>query len=225
MPVHTDAELLAASDLLSAGFFRAASRFPWADIHDDGDVVHGTTGIPIEVFNGATCARFDEATADERIEAVLGPLREERIDMSWMVGSTSAPADLATRLERHGLVHDEELPVLGMSLMGWRSVPPAAGIELEWVHDRASFDEATRVMFAGFRMPDEIFAPFADRFVDLIVGPLATQRVVIARIEGRPVSTALGFVLDGFVGVYNVATVPGAERRGAGSAVTRAVIV
>ena len=47
---------------------------------------------------------------------------------------------------------------------------------------------------------------------------------MIARIEGRPVSTALGFVLDGFVGVYNVATVPGAERRGAGSAVTRAVI-
>ena len=90
MPVHTDAELLAASDLLSAGFFRAASRFPWADIHDDGDVVHGTTGIPIEVFNGATCARFDEATADERIEQVLAPMRAERIDMSWMVGSTSA---------------------------------------------------------------------------------------------------------------------------------------
>jgi ribosomal protein S18 acetylase RimI-like enzyme len=224
MPAHTDAELLAASDRLSAGFFRAAARFPWANIHDDGDVVHGTTGIPIEVFNGATCARFDEATADERIEQVLGPMRAERIDISWVVGSTSRPADLARRLEAHGLVHDEELPVLGMDLEGWRSVPPAAGLSLEWVRDRASFDEATRVMFAGFRMPDEIFETFADRFADLIVGPFATQRVVIGRIDGRPVSTALGFVLDGVVGVYNVATVPGDERRGAGSAVTRAVI-
>ena len=224
MPVHTDAELLAASDLLSAGFYRAAARFPWGRIHDDGDVVHGTTGIPIEVFNGATCARFDASTADERIEQVLAPMRAERIDMSWMVGSTSTPGDLVRRLERHGLVHDEELPVLGMGLDGWQPVPPAAGIELEWVVDRASFDEASRVMFAGFRMPDELFAPFADRFIDLVVGPLSTGRVAIARIDGRPVSTALGSVLDGFVGIYNVATVPGDERRGAGSAVTRAVI-
>jgi hypothetical protein len=224
MGAHSDAELLAASDHLSAAFFRAAAAFPWADVHDDGDVIHGRTGIPLEVFNGATCARFDPETADERIEQVLGPFRDDRIDMSWVVGPTSAPSDLARRLEAHGLVHDEDLPVLGMSLDGWRHVPPAAGIELSWVDDRASFDEATRVMFAGFRMPDAIFEPFASRFVDTVVGPGATQRVVIARIDGRPVSTALGFVRDGVVGVFNVATVPAEERQGGGSAVTRAVI-
>jgi ribosomal protein S18 acetylase RimI-like enzyme len=224
MPARTDAERLAASDELSAGFYRAAARFPWASVHDDGDVIHGTTGIPLEVFNGATCARFDEATADERIEEVLEPLRAARIDMSWVVGATSTPADLVRRLERHGLVHDEDLPVMGMRLDGWQSRPPAPGIELEWVRDRAGFDAATRVMWAGFRIPDDAFGAFADRFCDLIVGPLASQRVVIARIDGRPVSTALGFVVDDVVGVYNVATIPEAERRGAGSAVTRAVL-
>jgi GNAT superfamily N-acetyltransferase len=221
---HTDAELFAASDLLSAGFYRAAARFPWAIVHDDGDVVHGTTGIPLEVFNGATCARFDPATADERIERVLAPFREGRIPMSWMVGPTSTPDDLVRRLIDHGLVHDEDLPVLGMTLDGWRSVPPASGIELEWVHDRATFDEATRVMFAAFGMPDDIFDAFADRFSDTVVGPGATGHVVLARIDGRPVSTALGYVLDGFVGVYNVATVPAEERQGGGRAVTTAVI-
>ena len=224
MPAHTDAELLAASDLLSAGFYRAAARFPWATVHDDGDVVLGTTGIPLEVFNGATCARFEPATADERIEQVLGPFREGRISMSWMVGPTSTPGDLVRRLVDHGLVHDEDLPVLGMTLDGWRSAPPAPGLELEWVGDRATFDEATRVMFAGFGMPDDIFDAFANRFADTVVEPGATSRVVLARIDGRPVSTALGFVLDGFAGVYNVATVPAEERRGGGSAVTRAVI-
>ena len=224
MPAHSDAELLAASDLLSAGFYRAAARFPWATVHDDGDVVHGTTGIPLEVFNGATCARFDPATADDRIEQVLAPFRQGRISMSWMVGPTSTPSDLARRLVDHGLVHDEDLPVLGMTLEGWRSAPPAPGIELDWVHDRATFDEASRVMFAGFGMPDGIFDAFASRFSDTVVEPGAASRVVVARIDGRPVSTALGFVLDGFVGIYNVATMPAEERRGGGSAVTRAVV-
>ena len=224
MAGRTDAELLAASDLLSAGFYRAAARFPWATVHDDGDVIHGTTGIPLEVFNGATCARFDADTADARIEAVLAPFREGRIDMSWMVGSTSTPADLVARLVDHGLVRDEELPVLGMNLDGWEARPPADGVELEWVTDRAGFDEASRVMFAAFRIPDAVFDAFAERFSMTVVGPDAAQRVVLARLDGRPISTALGFILDGIVGVYNVATVPDVERRGGGSAVTRAVI-
>lgn len=220
----TDAELLDASDALSAGFYRASARFPWATVHDDGDVIHGTTGIPLEIFNGATCARFRSETADERIEQVLAPFRAERIDMSWMVGSTSTPGDLVERLVAHGLVRDEDLPVLGLNLDGWRTEPPAAGIELEWVADRATFDEASRVMFAGFGMPDAIFDAFADRFSMTALGPDAMQRIVLARLDGRAISTALGFVLDGVLGIYNVATIPDAQRRGAGTAVTRAVI-
>jgi GNAT superfamily N-acetyltransferase len=220
----TDAQLLDASDALSAGFYRAAARFPWANVHDDGDVIHGTTGIPMEIFNGATAARFGPETADARIEQVLAPFRAERIDMSWMVGSTSTPGDLAARLLAHGLVHDEDLPVLGMNLDAWRTEPPPPGIELEWVADRATFDEASLVMFAGFGMPDGLFDAFADRFSMTALGADPMQRIVLARLDGRAISTALGFVLDGVLGIYNVATIPDAQRRGAGSAVTRAVI-
>lgn len=221
---HTDAELFAASDHLSASFYRTSARFPWATVHDEPDVIHGTTGIPLEVFNGASCARFEPATADARIEQVLALYREQRIDMSWMVGPTSTPADLARRLEGHGLVLDEILPVLGMNLDTWRSDPPADELELVWVADRATFDEATRVMFAGFGMPDAIFDAFADRFSMVVLEPGSSQRVVIVRLDGRPISTALGAIDDGVVGVYNVATVPTAQRRGGGSAATRAVI-
>ncbi|HET7472040.1 MAG TPA: GNAT family N-acetyltransferase [Candidatus Limnocylindrales bacterium] len=224
MPTRSDAELLAASDHQSAAFFRAAARYPWATVHDDGDVVYGTTGIPLEVFNGATCARFEPATAAERIEAVLAPFRAARIDMSWMVGPTSTPADLVERLQDHGLVVDATEPVLGTSLEDWSAVPLADGIELEWVTHRAGFDEASRVMFAGFGMPESIFDAFADRFSMTVLGPDSYQRVVLARIDGEPVSTALGAVLDGVLGVYNVATIPARQRRGGGTAVTRAVI-
>src|SRR4029078_5009494 len=103
-----------------------------------------------------------------------------------------------------GLAADEERPVLGRRLGDWRPEPPAPGIQLEWVADRPTFDESTRVMFAGFGMPDALFDAFADRVSMSVVGPDASQRVVLARIDGRPVSTALGFVVDGILGIYNV---------------------
>jgi ribosomal protein S18 acetylase RimI-like enzyme len=45
------------------------------------------------------------------------------------------------------------------------------------------------------------------------------------RVAGRPVAAAMGYVLDDVVGVFGVATVASARRRGYGSALTRAAML
>jgi hypothetical protein len=45
-------------------------------------------------------------------------------------------------------------------------------------------------------------------------------RVWVGRVDGRPVTTATAYVADGFVGIYAVATLLDARRRGYGEAVT-----
>jgi hypothetical protein len=45
-------------------------------------------------------------------------------------------------------------------------------------------------------------------------------RVWVGRVDGRPVTTATAFIDDGFVGIYAVATVRDARRRGYAEAVT-----
>jgi GNAT superfamily N-acetyltransferase len=45
-------------------------------------------------------------------------------------------------------------------------------------------------------------------------------RVWVARVDGRPVTTATAYIADGFVGIYAVATLRDARRRGYGEAVT-----
>jgi Acetyltransferase (GNAT) domain len=45
------------------------------------------------------------------------------------------------------------------------------------------------------------------------------------RVDGRPVAAAMGYVLDDAVGVFGVATVASARRRGYGTALTRAAML
>jgi ribosomal protein S18 acetylase RimI-like enzyme len=220
----TDAALLAMADRQSAEFFRSAADRPWARVRVDPDVIHGTTGIPLPVFNGATNARFEATTADERIEAVLEPFRRERIDMTWWVGPTSTPDDLVDRLVAHGLVVDERVPVMGRSLEGLVAGSLRPGLEIELVVDGAGFHAATEVMKAGFGMPPDVAPEIEARYADYAIGPRAIQRVYLARQDGVAVATALGFVVDGVVGIYNVATRPEHRGRGAGSAVTAAAL-
>jgi GNAT superfamily N-acetyltransferase len=79
---------------------------------------------------------------------------------------------------------------------------------------------AIEVMFDGFEMPSDLITPFEERFRDFCIGPRAIQRTFLGTIDGRPVATSLGFVVEDVAGIYNVATVPDARRRGYGSAVT-----
>lgn len=221
----TDVEpgLIEMFDRSMVAFYVESRQRPWADIKVDDDVVWGSTGLPLQAFNGAVGATFSDETADARIETVLGYFRELRLDMSWWVGPTS-PASLGDRLAAHGLEADGIAPGMAVSLEGWAAPPVPQGISIEVTVDPASFHEAMDVMFEGFEMPRDTQPLFEERFGGYSFGPRPTSRTYLARLDGRPVATALGAILDDVLAIYNVATVPGARRRGAGSAVTAAAM-
>jgi ribosomal protein S18 acetylase RimI-like enzyme len=219
-----DTGLLEAIDRPLVEFYLAARSRPWADIKIDDDVVWGSTGLPLAAFNGATLATFTPESADRRIASIVGYFRELRLDMSWRVGPTSTPADLGDRLIAGGLVHEESMPGMAASLVDWAPPSTASGIEVELVTDVAGFHAAIDIMFEGFELPADIQPAFEERYVGFALGPRAIQRTYLGRLDGVPVATSLGFVVDNIVGVYNVATLEGARRRGVGSAVTAAAM-
>jgi GNAT superfamily N-acetyltransferase len=220
----TDPDLIEMFDRQMVELYVAVRGRTWADVKIDDDVVWGSTGIPIANFNGATAATFSDATADRRIDDVVDYFRELRIDMTWWVGPTSTPADLGDRLVAHGLVPDGVSPGMAMSLEGWSPPPVPDGMEIEATTDPAAFHEAMAIMFEAFEMPGAILPAFEERFGDLCIGPRAIQTTYLAWLDGRPVATSLGMVVDGVVGIYNVATASDARRRGAGGAVTAAAM-
>jgi ribosomal protein S18 acetylase RimI-like enzyme len=115
-----------------------------------------------------------------------------------------------------------------------------------WVHERDEamvedlvargyrFDTSTRamgMMLADIRVPRPVLdlapAEWADHLriagapADLLADIDADAlHVVVARHEGRSVTTALAYDQEGDCGIFNVGTLPAARRRGLGTAVT-----
>jgi hypothetical protein len=87
---------------------------------------------------------------------------------------------------------------------------PAEVVEFEAVSVRGFSDEDARID-AGSLHPARILA---DEQMTMLTG----------RVEGRPVAAATGYRTDGAVGIYGVATIASARRRGYGSALTRALL-
>lgn len=101
---------------------------------------------------------------------------------------------------------------------GARPGPPAQPPELEIsrVTDMAGLEAFEDASFRGFEV--EPVAPLSVHASGILADP--RFHLWMGTADGAPVSVAMGFVEAGVVGVYGVATVPRARRRGYGTALT-----
>ncbi|HEX5149788.1 MAG TPA: GNAT family N-acetyltransferase, partial [Candidatus Limnocylindrales bacterium] len=117
----------------------------------------------------------------------------------------------------------DEMPGMAAPLVGLPPVELPAGVAIEPVRDATGFREWLDVMVAGFGMPAQIGDAFM-RYAALGFGDELPTRPLLARIEGRPVATALGVLAGGGLVITNVATLADVRGRGLGRAVTLATM-
>ncbi len=152
------------------------------------------------VYNNALIERHlsaqERADALNALEAAYAAAGVDRF-AAWV---HERERGMRTDLERRGYTLDTSTRAMGMSLDAIRQRRPA--IELA----PPDFNEHLRIVGvpAGFL-----------RAAD----PTAYQ-VVLVRLAGETVATALAFDLDGDCGIYNVTTLEHARRRGLGTALT-----
>jgi N-acetylglutamate synthase len=76
------------------------------------------------------------------------------------------------------------------------------------------------VAAAGFEVPEEIFAAIMiDKALEL-----PQLRCYVAELEGEPVTTGVGVLEHGLVGVLNIATPPAHRRAGYAAAITARIV-
>ncbi|MGZ4131724.1 MAG: GNAT family N-acetyltransferase [Actinomycetota bacterium] len=172
--------------------------------------------IPVTLFNAVWPVGVDGVADLDAADDVAAAART--------VEDRGAPCGVFTIEGRHpavtetarslGFTEEERIPGMVATTSSFRS-PPDAGLRFALVEDDASIETAWRVTCAGFEAPDELFRPFFQR---RLLDP--GVRLWLAYVGEKPVSTALGFAIDGSTGVFNVATPPAHRRKGYGAAVT-----
>jgi ribosomal protein S18 acetylase RimI-like enzyme len=136
--------------------------------------------------------------------------------MLWLIGPSTQPSDLDSHLSGLGLSHMVDDPGMAIDLHTLPvNLPLPTGFTSEVVDDLATlrswcgFSDQAVVVEALLAWGQTLgFAP--DREIVHFLG----------RLEGRPVATATLVLGGGVAGIYNVMTVPDAQRRRIGALMT-----
>jgi GNAT superfamily N-acetyltransferase len=183
------------------------------------DMIVYSSGIPMALLNGVIDPRFGTSDLSERTEAAMSHFKKTGLPMRWVLGPSSTPSELDDFLLNHGFVSERKTPGMAIDLGTVNREPLPSGLEIQQVEDRESLRTCGDTMADGFEIPENIRGGWRE-LIDGY-GMSSTRRWFLGLLNGEPVAVSL-LVLHGDVaGVYNIATIPVARRKGIGTAITR----
>ncbi len=177
-----------------------------------------TPGMPETLMNMVIRYRATGPVTAEAVAHVLQPYRRHGLTTQWWLMLGMEPSGLRERLAAVGMQSWGGAAAMALDLRGWRaryfSLP--AGVTLERVTSPADASAALAVICDVFYVPEDAMARWT-------TGNPAFD-IYLARLHGQP-AAALGILRAAEVaGVYHVATLPWARRRGlAGNLLARAL--
>ncbi len=165
--------------------------------------------------NGVYLARLAPEKADARIAAVKAAYAARGAEFRWLVGPSSAPADLPLRLERAGL--RLQGAALGMVLEVPDRVPVPEGVELRAV-GRAEIpayaELSARVWQRGPDFREAVVRVSSQALADDTSSFVGSQRSWMVFAEGEPVGVTTLRLLPELGYFQGAAVLPRWRRRG-----------
>jgi GNAT superfamily N-acetyltransferase len=182
---------------------------------------HGTselvTGAPMPFLNGVISTRHE---ADiEEVAAFAASSRLKAVSWSIQVRGERVDGQIASTAADHGFGQQTTLPFMIKELTERDAQVSDADPVVRRVPGTEG-DLYQRVMAAGYEGPVEIFAIFSSP----AVMDHPSMRAYVVEVEGVPVATSFGILVNDLVGVFNIAVPPQFRRRGYGKAATAAIL-
>jgi N-acetylglutamate synthase len=212
-PAEPSASADAAAHSLLAVWAYLCSAIPqaWSRQHDGA--MAGVTGLPLAMMNGVWIA--NETASPDVVSGLVSEVAASALPycIQMRPGSSEALLRLPSTL---GLHPHEDVPRMSLSRLD--AVDRTLAQATVQLRALAPAEAALHCRLAahGFGIPIELFAT--------VVSPATLRlpgvRAYVAEVNGEPRSTALAVALDGYVGIFNVATPATHRRRGFGAAVT-----
>lgn len=215
---------------LRQSFRVLAQGRPRGDIEELDGVSIASVGVSFQMFNAAFLSREVSGPEDfrRRFCAARGLFNSRHLPWSFWICEEWLPRGVRRSLvdicenygmrpvtEMPGMVAEPLRPAPRFSRHSWESSP----LDVVRAVDGRTMNDFRAVGSLCFHVPP---AWFREVFDDTI--PSREFYCWVGYYEGRPVATAATVVSDGAIGLYNVATLPGEQRKGFGEAITRRAV-
>lgn len=167
-----------------------------------------TPEMPESLLNMIIGYHQPRAVTREDVERAIVPYRQHRLPFQWWLMLGEEPKGLRTHLRALGMQSWGGATAMLLPLTGWEPHyrPPVPGVTLDRIRTPDDARDALDIICSVFYVPSYPMSRWTVR------NP--AFQVYLARCGGQPVAS-LGILRDGdTVGVYHVATLPAARRRG-----------
>jgi ribosomal protein S18 acetylase RimI-like enzyme len=218
----TTARLAVANEENLASWIPVFSRLKGSQVNDLPGVKRSISNIPMSLLNSIMDAQLAPEQVEPTIEFVIADARSRHVPILWWVGPSTSPADLAQQLVKHGFSIDEDGPGMAVDIEKLNeNLPVPDGCSIQPAKDDDSWWAWSRTMARGFEVPADRVEFAVNSWHDLLsqVNPETTLGYT-AWLKGSPVATSLLQLGGGVAGIYAVATIPEARRKGIGAQVT-----
>lgn len=216
--------LIGAIEANMVEHFASFGRLPNAEAYDGPDLSWVVTGVPHPVLNGVWRTALPPDTVDAKIEEMVRRCQARRAPLRWVTAPSTRPADLASRLARYGITYTRDWVGMAADLRALKAPPAPPGLTVEEVVDREGLTAWIGALCGGNDFEAFVGAAFFDLFTGMGFGRGLPVRHYLGRLEGEPVATTTLVVAAGVAGIYWVATVPQARRRGVAAALVSAAL-
>ena len=233
-----DEELKDSASRNLEDLFRAMARLD-GGLLEEGPRLSRHLAFPTNpMFKGVWATALDDAGADAAIDETIAWFKAHDAPyFFWWTSTGTRPLDLGARLEARGLLSMEGqqkalasgivqsaagAPVMVMELANadegmLERIPE--GFVIEEVRNDQTLEDFKRVFVATYEIPEWAGQGWVDATRSFGIGR-SPWRQFVGYLDGEPVATNMLFNGGGVASVYAVATVPKAQGRGIGAAIT-----
>lgn len=210
-----------AMDRNMAAFWAPYGRGTGAELYFDKKLVWIYTGIATPLFNGVVNANLSPHGVKIVVDAIRVRIAVRGAPAFWWIGPLSRPGNIGKLLEQHGLKAAGSAPGMAVELASLQDRPnPIAGFEMKKVEGADMRSIWGRIAGAGTGFSQAAVAAL-ERLEPTIDEPrYKAQQRYLGLLEGEPVACAALVLEAGVAGLYAVATLPEARRKGIGRAMT-----
>jgi len=213
--------LLPALESNMVEFWETYGRAAGSELYHGEDMVRVLTGVPVALFNGGYRACLAPDSASATIAETCEAIERWGVPFLWWVGPDDRPTDIGARLERGGFSLVGETPGLAIDLAILPSNPAIPeNFSIKTVSDGQELEAWARVAGRGTGFSESAQNALVELQCRIGLSMGSHVRLYLGTLDGVPVASSTMVLHSGVAGIYAVATLPEARRRGIGAAMT-----
>lgn len=195
---------------------------PQGELHNTPELLWIYTGS--HGPNAVLYSRFasdDSTYLHAKIDEMLDFYKTRNVDFDWITGPSTRPTNLATMLETRRLVYRESTTGMAVDLQALNEhIYVNPDLTITAIEDLETLKILRTIEVQGFGSSETAAQNYYDTYAHAGFGNGMPWHHYIGWLHDEPVAIASLLFHAGVAGIYGVATIPEARRKGVAAAVT-----